>query len=538
MKYILQNGLQRNSHHCMIWDQFKGFSAVLGHFPENLRKSSQELTLRSRFIPQMPIDGVPIDQIEFNFSSRHKLTAILIGLQYLYCHARDKLNAILKLIEKDLCKGSKSLRGRKGLSCWENLVLAAIRLGCDFDYDHLADEASHHLQLSLFLGLGTSDNKRYTRSCINDNLNLLESKTIHDINHIVAGCGHEICKDPLKRARGDSFVLKKDIHYPTDSSLIVDGIRKVVEISHNISEICQVSGWRQHEYLKRKAKRILRSLTSNARSKKPDQKTCEKSYYQDLMRLAAVVVQKGQMTIDHALNSMIVKDPVILRAVEEKILWLSYYIRATGYVCDLARRRIIEDEKIPNDEKRFSLFEPDTELINRGKRPVPIEFGHRVLVIEDSAGFILHCQQMGLGFTDEKVVVDVMKELQQRYDNGIKACSWDKGFWTPNNLIELQGIVDIVALPKKGRLSGVDKERENSTEFRWLRKWHSGIESKIHSLVSANGLDRCRDKGPFGYHRYVATAALGRNLITLGRILISKKRNIQRKDSSMLPLVA
>ncbi|MBW1803541.1 MAG: hypothetical protein JRJ85_22785 [Deltaproteobacteria bacterium] len=116
---------------------------------------------------------------------------------------------------------------------------------------------------------------------------------------------------------------------------------------------------------------------------------------------------------------------------------------------DLAKRRVLQGEKIPNPEKGFSLFEPDPELINRGKMPYPIEFSHRVLVVEDSAGFIVHFQVMGIGVTDEKVLVDVMKKLQERFNGNIYSAIFDRGFWTPNNLAELSEIVQVACLPKK-----------------------------------------------------------------------------------------
>ena len=130
---------------------------------------------------------------------------------------------------------------------------------------------------------------------------------------------------------------------------------------------------------------------------------------------------------------------------------------------------------------------------------------------------------MGIGVTDEKVIVDTMKKLQDRFNNRIRIASFDKGFWTPNNLKELSDIVPLVCLPKKGKRSKVDQEREVSKEFGKARKWHPGIESAINALGSGNGLIVCRDKGEEGYERYVALAVLGRNLQTLGTILQKKE---------------
>jgi hypothetical protein len=150
-----------------------------------------------------------------------------------------------------------------------------------------------------------------------------------------------------------------------------------------------------------------------------------------------------------------------------------------------------------------------------------------VLVIQDSAGFIIHSKMMNIGITDEKILVEVMKKLQTRFNGKILAASFDKGFWTPNNLKALSGIVNLAVLPKKGKRSKIDTQREGSKAFGKIRKWHSGIESAIHALGSGNGLRVCRDKD---YNRYIALGILGRNLQTLGNILIEKERKRQKKE--------
>lgn len=484
--------------------------------------------MRFKRIPQMPIDGVPIEEIKLDISSRHKLVAILYAIQHLYTTAKPTLDMILETIEADFQKTDKKKLGRIGLSCWENLVLASIRLGCDFTYDHLAEEASNHSKLRLFLGLGKSDEKRYTKSTLQENLNMISTETLYKISDLIVGEGHKESPAAIKKVRGDSFVVKKDIHYPTDSSLLADGIRKTIEISCKIAKSYNLSGWRQHDYHKRNAKRTLRSIVNIARTKPKDKDEQMKSHHLSLLAQARAVIIKAEKTIKEA-NALIENMPVFLKKeIQVALSELQYFIGATEYVSDLLNRRVINDETIPHSDKVFSLFEPDTQLINRGKRPNPVEFGHRVMVVEDSAGFVLHCRPMGIGFTDEKVVVDVIRELQQRYGNKIQACSFDKGFWTPTNLTELQALVPLVVLPKKGKRSEIDNEREHSRPFGRIRKWHAGVESCIHALVSGNGLDRCRDKSASGYDRYIAMAAIGRNLATLGRLLIEKERKKQK----------
>jgi hypothetical protein len=106
------------------------------------------------------------------------------------------------------------------------------------------------------------------------------------------------------------------------------------------------------------------------------------------------------------------------------------------------------------------------------------------LIVEDNTGFIIYGQQMGIGMTDENVIVEVMQRLQTLFDGGIRAASFDKGLWTPNSLKQLSEIIPMVVLPKKGKRGQVDQERESAKSFGKARKWHAGVESKIHALTS------------------------------------------------------
>jgi len=477
--------------------------------------------MRINYDPQMTFGMVPIEKIEFDIFSRHEITPVLMSLQHLYVHEKEALNEILDLIKNDINQNGSNKLGCCGLKYWEILVLASVRLGCDLDLDALQDLSDNHRNLRQMLKVGPYDDKRYPRSTIHDNLSKLTAGTIGKIIRKVVDIGHKFKPEAIEKVRGDSFVLKKNIHYPTDTNLIFDGIRKTIELSVKIAEEHDIVGWRQHAHLLRKFKEIRRTIERVARSRGKDKK-------EQLFELYKEMIKEAQKLTDRALST--IRTFQALKKADISLFWdgvisnLYFFIAGTEYVCDLAERRMINDETIPNPEKVFSLFEPDTELINRGKVPIPIEFGHRVLIMEDSAGFIIHSQVMDIGMTDNKILTDVMKRLQEQYNNKIRSASFDKGFWSPANLNELSQLVDIACLPKKGGRSQADKIREGIREFGDARRKHAGVESAIHALVAGNGLDRCRDKGPDGYRRYFALAVLGRNLHTLGRILINQER--------------
>jgi len=487
--------------------------------------------VRKAIEPQLSFGSVAIEKIEFDTNCRHEIVPILVSLQHIYS-TPPVFNEICELIKNDIVGDKSESKGCLGIGYWEILVLASVRLGCNLDYDALHDLANNHLKLRQIMGLGFLAPKRYPRSTIHSNLSQLSVETLKKISEIIVGEGHKFCPQALERVRGDSVVVEKNIHYPTDTSLIFDGVRKIIDFSVKLSDGTSLEGWRQHAHLLKKFKKLKRKIEKVSKRKGGDKEEKLKELYGQLISEARSLLDRAMNTLTQAQEMKKNLEAGVFFIVEGVMNKLPYYILVTGYMCELAERRVLKGEEIPNYQKLFSIFEPFTELINRGKKPYPIEFGHRVMLVEDNAGFIVDFQVMGKGVTDEKIVVDVMNDLQERYNNKIKAASFDKGFWTPNNLSELSKIVEIACLPKKGKRSKSDAERESNEDFVKMRKWHPGVESAIHALGSGNGLIRCRDKGEEGYDRYVALAVVGRNLHTLGNYIM--KKSAKQKKPKMV----
>ena len=134
--------------------------------------------------------------------------------------------------------------------------------------------------------------------------------------------------------------------------------------------------------------------------------------------------------------------------------------------------------------------------------------------------------------TDDQVAVPIIEETKARF-NQLSSCSFDKGFHSPGNQQQLAEILDKVILPRKGKLSAINKGIENSDEFREARRKHSAVESSINALEN-HGLDRCRDHGLHGFKRYVGLAVLARNIQIIGHILQQKELiRLQRLDDKL-----
>jgi hypothetical protein len=202
---------------------------------------------------------------------------------------------------------------------------------------------------------------------------------------------------------------------------------------------------------------------------------------------------------------------------------LRIFMERTQQVRQTARRRVLKNEKVPNEEKLFSIFEPHTQLYKRGKAGEPEQFGRLLLVYEDVAGFVVHHYLLPRDKGDRDVIVEQTKVLQVLLNGKMHSLSLDRGFHTPENQVQLSKIVTHPCLPKPGAKQAAQQEATATIQFRQARQRHPGVESAIGALQSGNGLKRCRDHSEIGFERYLALGILGRNLHTLGRLLIAQE---------------
>jgi transposase, IS5 family len=442
-------------------------------------------------------------------------------LQYIY--TRTKLrDQLLDAVAQDVNAATRPDYGRPGMDYWSLLVLAAVRLGCNLNYDRLQNLAEEHRSLRLIMGVGGWDQViSFDWRCLRDNITLLSPDTIEQLNHRIVAEGHRLVPDAAHTVRCDSFVVAADIHYPTDSQLIGDGLRVLTRTARRLATLLDQPGWRQHGHLRRVAKKHLRTINRIAAAKGPNYRKRLQMAYQGLLDEADRIIARASRLLDPALISIGVNPAAKL--VERLRTKLLDFVNMTIQACDQARRRVLAEEAVPNGEKLFSLFEPETQLIIRGKVPQPIEFGHRILIVEDGAGFVCHYAVLQRGADDREVVVKEMTTLQQRLDGQIRSASFDRGFHSPTNQTELANLVAQPCLPMPGHVQAERQEREATVDFRESRRRHAGVESAIGALQSGNGQERCRDRTFGGYCRYVGLGVLGRNLHVLGKLLISRE---------------
>jgi transposase, IS5 family len=479
--------------------------------------------MRIAFDRQQRLDCPSVANVALNLRCRNETIPILCALQHIYGTPKVR-DTILGAIARDVNGTSSPKHGRPGLSYWEILVLAAARLGCGCDYDQLQDLAENHRALRQVMGIGDwaseeQDQKRFDWRRIESNLNLLRPETIAAINRTIIEEGHRLAPQAAETVRGDSFVVETNIHYPTDSSLIADGLRKVLGLATMLAGLFGLIGWRQHKHLYRKARKLVRKINRLAARKRKGYQEWMKQPYRELLEVAERLLTRAE-TLRETVRKYGTGGGAEALALDKD---LKTFLQRTRHVCGLARRRVLQGETIPHHEKLFSIFETHTQLYQRGKSAEPRQFGRLVLVFEDGAGFITHYHLLSRDQGDRDVVVEQTRTAQQCHRGKIRRGSFDRGFHSPQVQDELAKILDHPCVPMPGSRQAAEQEQTASVEFRNARQSHPGIESAIGALQSGNGLKRCRDRTEKGFERYVGLGVLGRNLHVLGKLLIARE---------------
>jgi len=486
---------------------------------------------------QMKIGEVDISKIEFDLRSRDEIPKLLMGLQGIFCNLEIR-QKVFKVLMELIPDNVDPNNGRKGMDLWVILVLGTLRLSCNWDYDKLMEIANNHKKLRLMLGHTPiiDDEYEYALQTLKDNVSLFTPEALDKINQIVVQYGHEVIgKKPEEdlRASCDSFVLETDVHFPTDINLLFDAMRRAIVLIMTLCDNLTLPGWRKGDYNIKKVKKYFRKAQQLQRStsKDPKRKAKREQLIIDAhlayIKLCHYFIDRVRETIAFITSSDLL--------VHLKVQEIDKYIAHAERQIDQIRRRVVEGETIPHHEKVFSIFQEHTEWINKGKAGVSQELGLKVCVVKDQFCFILHYRVMQ-NETDDKVAVPIIIETKERF-NELSSCSFDKGFHSPENQKELSEILNKVILPRKGKLSAINKEIENSEEFKQARHKHTAVESSINALEN-HGLDRCRDHGLDGFKRYVGLAILARNIQILGHILQQKQlkglQKLEKKQQNKL----
>jgi transposase, IS5 family len=209
---------------------------------------------------------------------------------------------------------------------------------------------------------------------------------------------------------------------------------------------------------------------------------------------------------------------------------IEHYCGLADRVIGQARRRVLEGEQVPNAEKVYSIFEPHTDLIKRGKVRTPVEFGHKIFLAESAVGLITQYHVLKGNPSDESHVGPSLERHKESFGRAPELYGSDRGFFSEENvtLCEQSG-VKTVCLPQRGGAKTPEREAfEKSRDFKKGQRFRAGIEGRISVLFRGRGMKRCRAEGLERFELFVGAAVLTNNLMKIADLLIKRSARKRR----------
>lgn len=487
--------------------------------------------MRAGFEQQLTLGSTPIHEVKIPSKTRSHMAALMEAIKYIYI-TPEWNRKIYNLLSEKLQKGKKET-GRTGMSLWEIFVLGQVRLCMNTSYDELHFMANDSEMLRGILGVLPTDfskGAQYEYQNIYDNMNLLDDQLLRQINDVIVQAGHDVFKKKEKAAlhlKTDSFVVETDTHFPTDYNLLFDSARKCIDLAAKICNKKNVSGWRKAKNWKKQFKGLMREvgkISSGGGANKEDR----------LHGVCRQYLSKGRVLSKKA--AKVLRTTVFGDISELMILIeLEYYLEMLDKHIDLLDRRILKGEKIPHEEKVFSIFQPFTEFIKKGKMHPNVEIGKKLFVTTDQYNLIVD-YQIGDHQADNQLTIPIADRVLNKYDK-IQSLSVDKGFSDMKDKELLEAFIPEVIMPKKGKRNQKEEKIESSSKFKKLKNAHSAIESNINELEH-RGLDRCPDRTWINFKRYIGLAVTAYNLHKIGRKLLADRRKLEKEEQKVLRKVA
>jgi IS5 family transposase len=415
----------------------------------------------------------------------------------------DQGPEILEMAHRDLDRLSKatSRRGRKADFTSENLFRAILVMQREgFDYREASIRISESETLQNFCRLMKKSTIDFT--LLNKAYGALQPETWEMMNHVLAlgAVADEVIS--IDHLRTDTTVTECNIHWPTDSSLLWDTYRVIArEISRGRQLDPLGVPWRFHV---KKIKKLHLFITRYANSTSKKRLRQVRQRMKELIVRVEEVLEKAENFVAWAKRSSSLE----LMAVGAVLM---DYLPAMRQVAAVARRRAFDGEKVPHGEKVFSIFEPHTELIMRGRRGQPIEFGHKVLLTQSKEKFITDYVVLEENRSDDELLEVVFERHEEKYGRRPESVAADMGFCPDAETYEeLEEQVGYLGVPRRTRDFG------DALMSVW-QQWRAGIEGTISCLKRAFRLARCCFRGFKNFASAVGSAVFCHNLRLLAK---------------------
>jgi IS5 family transposase len=370
-----------------------------------------------------------------------------------------------------------------------------------------------------------------TYSAFSRLFSLLGTQTTRAIHQRVVAQAHAQDIAPGRKLRTDTTVVESNVHYPTDSSLLGDGIRVLTRNLTRIANECDagavkvVNHARAVKYRLLEINRAAKCLTQSGKEKL-------KTGYARLLHLAHQVVHQATAVCDRLTGRArrklsVTGEHLKVLAAQAKLAHFAPLVRR---VIEQAKERVFEGNTRAPD-KLLSLFETYTVVIRKGKAHKPNEFGRLVRVDEVENGIVSNYEVEPDNQNDSDSWIPAIFQHVEQFGSAPYLATGDRGFFSAKNEKTARDAgVAKVALPARGPLSAKRTKLQKEAWFRRAMRWRAGIESRISTLKNRFGMARAKYKGPDGFERDVGWSVIANNLVSIARGLVRCKRQEEERE--------
>ena len=437
----------------------------------------------------------------------------------------DQHGYLIEKVRRNLQRGLKRPKtGRNGMTAAQvlrSLILMRVK---NWDYRELRERIADGYTLRRFTHFNSKPVPKH--DAFNRAFNKLTPATLEAINEVVVKAAVDLGLEDGKKLRVDTTVVETDIHHPTDSTLLWDSVRVITRLVGKLDGLLPegVQGFTNRRRSARRRMQEIQRMTPKQRQKHLVPK------YRKLLRITEQVTGNARQVVEKA-ERVVCFDLMTGIAIRALCKEISYYCNLGDCVIDQARRRVIDGEQVPNEQKLFSIFETHTDLIKRGKILKPVEFGHKVFIAESAGGLITQYRVLDGNPADEAHVTFSLERHKETFGNAPRIYSADRGFFSAGNIEQCQEAgVELVCIPQRGgKRKPAQEAYEKSPKFKDAQRFRAGVEGRISVLFRGRGMKRCLAEGRENFELLVGAAVLANNLMTIARLLIEKQKRRRRR---------
>jgi IS5 family transposase len=438
----------------------------------------------------------------------------------------DDHEEMIEAIRGDLRRGLKNPdTGRNGLTAQQVLRSLIVMRVKNWDYRELRERIADGYTLRQFTGFYCQPVPKH--DAFNRGFNRLTPDTLKAVNDLVVQAAVGLGLEDGTKLRVDTTVVQTDIHHPTDNTLLWDVVRVVTRLVGHLAKALgrrRIKGFCDRT---RSARRRMYEIQRMTTRQRLEQQT---GRYRELIGIAEEVVESARLVLEKT-NKARGRDMLADMAIEEIRKEIERHCGLGSRVIDQARRRVLLAEHVPNAEKIYSIFEPHTDLIKRGKVQTPIEFGHKVFLAESAQGLITQYEVLKGNPSDDAHVAPSLRRHKQAFGRAPELYGSDRGFFSEQNMSSCtRDGVKVVCIPQRGGKKTPEREAcEKSAEFKQGQRFRAGIEGRISVLFRGRGMKRCLAEGAERFELWVAAAVLANNLMNIAALL--NRRSSRRRKA-------